>query len=68
MTGPSAKMWQTYTLHGFTVMVIQRWDDPFGTPMVRIADVRDEERGEGMPEATFLAQAILVANPQAIES
>jgi len=64
MTSPSAKMWQTYTLHGFTVMVIQRWDDPFGTPMVRIADAGDEERGEGMSEAAFLAHAVPVAIPK----
>jgi hypothetical protein len=64
MTGPRAKMWQTYTLHGFTVMVIQRWDDPFGTPMVRIADAGDEERGEGMSEAAFLAHAVPVAIPK----
>jgi hypothetical protein len=63
MTGPRAKMWQTYTLHGFTVMVVQRWDDPFGTPMVRIADAEDEERGEGMPEAVFLARAVPGAIP-----
>jgi hypothetical protein len=45
-------------------MVIQRWDDPFGTPMVRIADAGDEERGEGMSEAAFLAHAVPVANPK----
>ena len=63
MTGPRAKMWKTYALHGFTVMVVQQWHDPFGTPMVRIADARDEGRAEGMPEAVFLSQAVPVAVP-----
>ena len=60
MTGQCAEMWRTYAFRGFTVIVIQRWDDPFGKPMVRIADTRDEERAEGMPEAVFLAQAALL--------
>src|SRR5216684_5587682 len=53
MTGPRAKMWKTYALHGFTVMVVQQWNDPFGTPMVRIADARDEGRAEGMRMRQF---------------
>ena len=52
-----AEMWKIYAFQDFTVMVVQRWNDPFGTPMVRIADTRDEERAEGMPEAVFMAQA-----------
>ncbi|QPF92372.1 hypothetical protein [Bradyrhizobium commune] len=52
-----AEMWKSYAFQGFTVVVIQRWNDPFGMPMVRIADVGDEDRAEGMPEAVFLAQA-----------
>jgi hypothetical protein len=60
MMGQRAKMWKTYVLHGFTVMVVQQWNDPFGTPMVRIADARDEGRAEGMPEAVFLSQAVPV--------
>lgn len=54
---PQAEMWKTYAFQGFTVMVIQRWNDPFGTPMVRIADTGDEGRAEGLPEAVFLSQA-----------
>ena len=64
MTGPRAKMWKTYLLHGFTVMVIQQWNDPFGTPMVRIAEAGDEERAEGMPEADFLSQAVPVTEAE----
>jgi hypothetical protein len=56
-------MWKTYTLHGFTVMVVQRWNDPFGQPMVRVAATGDEERAEGMPEAVFLSQAVPVTIP-----
>jgi len=63
MTGPRAKMWKTYALHGFTVMVVQQWTDPFGTPMVRIADTSDEGRAEGMPEGVFLSQAVPVTIP-----
>jgi hypothetical protein len=59
--GVRAKMWQAYAFRGFTVRVIQQWDDPFGMAMVRIADIRDDERAEGMPEAVFLSQAIPVA-------
>jgi hypothetical protein len=65
MTGPRAKMWKTYLFHGFTVMVIQQWNDPFGTPMVRIAEAGDAERAEGMPEADFLSQAVPVTVPEA---
>ena len=60
MTGPRAEMWKTSLFRGFTVMVVQQWDDPFGKPMVRIAETANEERAEGMPEAVFLSQAVPV--------
>ena len=44
-------------------MVVQQWNDPFGTAMVRVVDTGDEERAEGMPEAVFLAQAVPLAIP-----
>jgi hypothetical protein len=65
MAGLRAEMWKTYQFNGFAVMVIQQWNDPFGTPMVRIAAASDEERAEGMPEAIFLSQAVPVAIPKA---
>jgi hypothetical protein len=65
MTGPRAEMWKTYVFHGLTVMVVQQWNDPFGTPMVRIAETGGEERAEGMPEAVFLSQAAPVTIPKA---
>jgi hypothetical protein len=61
MTGSRAEMWKTYMLHGFPVMVVQQWNDPFGTPMVRVIDTSDDERAEGMPEAVFLSQAVPAA-------
>ncbi len=64
MTGPRAEMWKTYLFRGFTVMVVQQWNDPFGRPMVRV-EAGDEERGEGMPEAVFLSQAVPVTIPKA---
>ena len=63
MTGSRAEMWKTYMLHGFPVMVVQQWDDPFGTPMVRVVDTSDEQRAEGMAEAVFLSQAVPAAIP-----
>jgi hypothetical protein len=59
--GVRAKMWQAYAFRGFTVRVIQQWDDPFGISMVRVADIDDDERAEGMLEAVFLSQATPVA-------
>jgi hypothetical protein len=64
MIGPHAKMWETYMLHGFPVMVVQQWNDPFGTPMVRVVDTGDEQRAEGMSEAIFLSQAVPAAIPK----
>lgn len=56
-----AEMWKTYEFRGFTVLVIQQWNDPFGKPMVRIALTGiDGEKAEGMLEATFMAEAVLV--------
>ncbi len=63
MMDPRAKMWKTYAFSGVTVMVVQQWNDPFGTAMVRVVDTGDEERAEGMPEAVFLAQAVPLAIP-----
>jgi hypothetical protein len=60
MTGGRAEMWGTYEFGGFTVMVVQQWNDPFGVPMVRVADTRDEQRAEGMPESAFLSRAVPV--------
>ncbi len=64
MTGPGPKMWKTYAFGGVSVMVVQQWNDPFGTPMVRIAEIGDEERAEGMPEAVFLAHAFPLTIPK----
>lgn len=64
MTAPRAKMWETYSFHGYSVMVIQQWNDPFGEPMVRIAETSDEELAEGMSEAAFLADAVPVLSSE----
>lgn len=55
MTG--AAMWQRYTWRGHQVEVIQQWTDPFGRPMLRVADPHNEEMAEGMPADEFLAEA-----------
>ncbi len=52
-------MWQRFTWRGHLVVVIQQWTDPFGRPMLRVADPEDEDMAEGMPVAEFLAEAQL---------
>lgn len=50
-------LWQRYTWRGQEVVVIQRWTDPFGRAMLRVADPNDEDRAEGLPLDQFLADA-----------
>lgn len=57
----SAQMWGAYDYKGHRVTVIQQWQDPFGTRMVRIQAVGPEEGlAAGMPEAEFLRDAVPV--------
>lgn len=58
MTGDAeTDMWQRFTWRGHVVVVIQQWVDPFGRPMLRVADPDDEAAAEGMAEDAFLAEA-----------
>ncbi len=51
-------MWKTYDFRGFRVMVIQKWQDPFGQRMIRIETVDDGgERAMGLREEEFVAEA-----------
>jgi hypothetical protein len=50
-------MWQRYRYRGHEVVVIQQWSDPFGTPMVRIADADDDAAATGLTEAAFMTEA-----------
>lgn len=52
-----AEMWKRYIYKDFEVRVIQKWTDPFGTRMVRFADIADSERAMGVPEDVFTAEA-----------
>lgn len=66
MTQPSlsAQMWGVYEYKGHRVTVIQQWEDPFGTRMVRIQTAGpDEELAAGMPEAEFMRDAVPAAEP-----
>ncbi len=40
-------MWACYAFNDFHVRVIQKWVDPYGKPMIRIADLADPERAMG---------------------
>lgn len=55
MTG--AEMWQRFTWRGHNVVVIQQWTDPFGRPMLRVADPDDDDMAAGMSVDAFLAEA-----------
>ena len=55
------QLWQRYVWRQRPVVVIQRWDDPFGRAMLRFADPDDEEMAAGMPVDEFLAEAIPAA-------
>ncbi len=55
MTG--VQLWQRYAWRGHEVVVIQQWSDPFGRPMLRVADPDDEEVAAGLPVDEFLAEA-----------
>ena len=50
-------MWQRFTWRGHRVEVIQQWVDPFGRPMLRVADPEDEDSAMGLPRDEFLAEA-----------
>ena len=50
-------MWQRFTWRGHRVMVIQQWTDPYGTPMLRVADPENEDMAAGMPVDQFLTEA-----------
>lgn len=56
----AAEMWHLYEFRGHRVRVIQQWRDPFGVIHVRIEADDDAAMAEGMPEAMFMRDAVLL--------
>lgn len=58
MPDSEARMWGCYAYQDFQVRVVQKWADPYGRPMIRIADIADPERAMGLAEADFMQAAV----------